>query len=139
VDLLARITSQDATLHSPRCSFLLQGYFHACHVSNPFERFCLYLSHCDIYVGPEDGGVIAILISRERRIDEMVVWVFRSIVLCNYQSNGKEPAKRTKSSEHGCRLGLTGQRRREKAIKETEDTTRPGAQAPTTQSTASDY
>jgi hypothetical protein len=104
------------------------------------SRAVLYLFWLtDIYVGPEDGGVIAILISRERRIDEMVVWVFRSIVLCNYQSNGKEPAKRTKSSEHGCRLGLTGQRRREKAIKETEDTTRPGAQAPSTQSTASDY
>jgi hypothetical protein len=110
VDLLARITSQAATLRSPRCSFLLQGYSHACHVSNPFERFCLCLSHCDIYVGPEDGGVVAILISRKWRIDEMVVWVFRSIVLCNYQSNAKEQAKSTKPSEHDCRLGLTGQK-----------------------------
>lgn len=126
MDLLARITNQHATLHGPRCSFLLQGYLHACHVGKPFERFCLCLSHCDIYVGPEDGGIVAILTSRKWRIDEMVVWVFRSIVLCNYQSNAKEQAKSTKPSEHDCRLGLTGQRRTQTG-QEKERGGRPGA------------
>ena len=71
-------------LNRVRISLLAKYDLHISHIGHPFERLALLLPDGEVKIRFEHGGIIAILRARKRWVDEMIVRVRVSIVLCKH-------------------------------------------------------
>lgn len=67
-----------------RISLLAEYNLHISHISHPFEGLALLLPNREVGIIFEHGGIIAVLGARKRWIDELIIRVWGSIVLCKH-------------------------------------------------------
>lgn len=93
-------TDDGMPLDSVRVALLLQHQGKCTHVGYPFERLALRNAHCNLGVVFKHRWIVAILRAGQRWINEVVVRVLWSVVLCCGPGSQKQPTQQAYGRLH---------------------------------------